>query len=109
MFGVSTSSRRLRQIEGSLSRLENDPTPSAAEVIGVLEELRRLEREWHEPAAAPARWVRWLMRRSTAWSVDADLQALHRCYHRWKIASRRVDDPQVTHLRQQLDREFRGL
>jgi hypothetical protein len=74
----------------------------------VLDKLRRLEREWHEPVAAPRRWARWLMGRSSAWSMAADLEALHRCYRRWKIASQRIDDPRVAELRWQLEREFRG-
>jgi hypothetical protein len=108
MPDVSPSRRTIPQIEASLSRLENDPTPSAADAIRVLNDLRRLEREWREPVATPVRWVRRLIGRSPEWSVHTDLEALHHCYRRWKLASQRINDLQVSELRRQLDREFRG-
>jgi hypothetical protein len=108
MPDVSPSRRTIAQIEASLSRLENDPAPSAIDAIRIVDELRRLEREWREPVATPWRWVRRLIGRSPEWSVHTDLEALHRCYRRWKLASQRINDPQVSELRWQLDREFRG-
>ena len=109
MLGLSRSRREIRRIEASLSRLENDPAASVDETLRVLEDLRRIEINWHRPAAAPTRWLRWLTGRSTAWSAAADLQELHRCYRRWAAAAQRIDDPQVAEARRQLAREFRGV
>ena len=58
MPGMSKSSRTVKLIEGSLLRLEVDSESGAAgetvvfDALGVLEEIRLLERKWREQAAA---------------------------------------------------------
>ena len=85
MPGMSKSSRTVKLIESSLLRLEVDseaarPGESVVfDALGVLEEIRLLERKWREQVAAgsPRR-------------IDADFATMKGWYRRWLLAAKRL-------------------
>jgi hypothetical protein len=85
MPGMSKSSRTVRLIESSLLRLEVQSESGAAGdaavygALGVLEEIRLLERKWREQVAAgsPRR-------------IDSDFATMNGWYRRWLLAAKRL-------------------
>ena len=85
MPGMSKSSRTVKLIELSLHRLEVDSETGAGgesvvfDALGVLEEIRLLERKWRGQVAAgsPRR-------------IDADFATMKGWYRRWLLAAKRL-------------------
>ena len=89
MPGMNKSSRTVSLILASLARLESEtPSPTALDALGLLDEIRRLQRKWSEQVAADS------PRR-----VDADFREMRTWYRRWLTAARRTlsrdDVPQL--------------
>ena len=84
MPGMNRNSRTIRLIESSLHRLETDSATTTLDALGVLDELRRLERKWREQVAA-----------GSTRRIDADFATLNGWYRRWLLACRRLHDSQL--------------
>jgi len=80
MPGMNKASRTIKLIEASLHRIENDSNASPLDALGVLDELRRLERKWREQVAAgsPRR-------------IDADFRTMSGWYRRWLLTAREME------------------
>jgi hypothetical protein len=85
MPGMSKSSRTVKLIEASLLRLEVASETGAGgdaviyDALGVLEEIRLLERKWREQVAAgsPRR-------------IESDFATMKGWYRRWLLAGKRL-------------------
>src|SRR3954463_6847826 len=79
MPGMNKSSRTIKLIETSLHRVETDPGASPLDALGVLDEIRRLERKWREQVAAgsPRR-------------VEADFRTMEGWLRRWLLAGKAI-------------------
>jgi hypothetical protein len=79
MPGMNKSSRTISLIQSSLARLETDASSGALDALGLLDEMRRLERKWREQVAAgsPRR-------------VEADFREMGGWYRRWIIAAKAI-------------------
>lgn len=102
MPGMNRNVRTIRLIESSLQHLESEPAPNALEALGLLDELRRLERKWNEQveAGSPRR-------------IDADFVTLRNWYQRSIAIAQRAggDEAMITLLHEEgakLEREMRS-
>ena len=95
MPGMNRNSRTIRLIESSLHRLETDASSTSLDALGVLDELRRLERKWREQVAAgsPRR-------------IDADFAELKGWYRRWLLASKQFNDREMAAAREDVERSL---
>ena len=88
MPGMNKSSRTISLIQSMLVRLESGGASTALDALGVLDEIRRLERKWRGQVAegSPRR-------------IGADFREMGGWYRRWLAASRRIlereDAPQL--------------
>ena len=85
MPGMNKSSRTIQLIERSLHRLETDATSTSLDALGVMDEIRRLEKMWREQVAAgsPRR-------------IEADFETMKGWLRRWLLAAKQIEarDPQ---------------
>ena len=97
MPGMNRNSRTIRLIESSLHRLETDESSTAIDALGVLDELRRLERKWREQLAAgnPRR-------------IDADFSELKGWYRRWLLATKSSEDGAVRLARGEVEQAIKS-
>jgi len=79
MPGMNRSSRTIQLIERSLHRIESDASPTSLDALGVLDEIRRLEKKWREQVAAgsPRR-------------IDADFATMKGWLRRWLLAAKQM-------------------
>ena len=79
MPGMNKTARQYRLIESQFDGLESSESPTAADAMLLLDELRRLERKWREQvdAGSPRR-------------IESDFRTLEGWYRRWLLASKRV-------------------
>jgi hypothetical protein len=80
MPGMNKSSRTIQLIERSLHRLETDASSSSLDALGVLDEIRRLEKKWREQVAAgsPRR-------------IEADFETMKGWLRRWILAAKAIE------------------
>jgi hypothetical protein len=95
MPGMNKNSRTIALILASLHRLESDPATGAMDALGLLDEIRRLERKWNEQVAAgsPRR-------------VGADFLEMKGWLRRWVIAARRFEEAAVREAIGRVEREL---
>jgi hypothetical protein len=80
MPGMNKSSRTIQLIERSLHRLETDASSSSLDALGVLDEIRRLEKKWREQVAggSPRR-------------IEADFETMKGWLRRWILAASAIE------------------
>ena len=99
MPGMNKSSRSISLILSLLARLETDASSNALDALGLLDEIRRLERKWNDQVAA-----------SSPRRVEADFREMSGWYRRWLVAARAIlarDD--LPQLRAAIDEVERKL
>ena len=85
MPGMSKSSRTVKLIEASLLRLEVETESGKAgeaavyDALGLVEEIRLLERKWREQVAA-----------GSTRRIDSDFATMKGWYRRWLLAAKRL-------------------
>lgn len=79
MPGMNKNSYTVSIIQSLLDGIESDPAAAPIEAIGLLDELRRLERKWHAQVAA-----------GSTRRIDADFKTLGGWYRRWIVASKAI-------------------